>query len=30
MIKEKNIFEYDEYKGEPHQIKAKNINPLSG
>ncbi|HNO70948.1 MAG TPA: class I SAM-dependent DNA methyltransferase, partial [Bacteroidia bacterium] len=23
----KNIFEYEDIKGEPHEIKAKNINP---
>lgn len=25
--KEKKIFEYEHIKGEPHEIKAKNINP---
>lgn len=25
--KEKKIFEYEDIKGEPHEIKAKNINP---
>ena len=26
-ISEKLIYEYDDIKGEPHEIKAKNINP---
>ena len=26
-ISEKRIFEYEDIKGEPHSIKAKNINP---
>ena len=26
-IKEKQLFEYDDIKGEPHQKKVKNINP---
>jgi type I restriction-modification system DNA methylase subunit len=26
-ISEKSIFEYDNIKGEPHQVKVKNINP---
>ena len=26
-IDEKRIFEYEDIKGEPHELKAKNINP---
>jgi hypothetical protein len=26
-VKEKSIFEYENVNGEPHEIKAKNINP---
>jgi hypothetical protein len=26
-ITEKRVFEYDDIKGEPHELKAKNINP---
>jgi type I restriction-modification system DNA methylase subunit len=28
QIEEKKIYEYDDVKGEPHSIKAKNINPF--